>query len=64
VTNTIEEEKEVNQQVISGRIIFSGHGFSSRSESLTSSSQVSTLHRGGSSTNFTMAGQDPTIRLP
>jgi hypothetical protein len=64
VTKTSEEEKPVNQQVISGRIIFTGCGSSSRSASSTSSSQVSTPCGGGSSTNFTMEGQDPTIRLP
>jgi hypothetical protein len=64
VTNTTEEEKEINQQVISGSIIFSGRGSSSRSASLASRSQVSTLCGSGSSTNFTMGGQDPTIRLP
>jgi hypothetical protein len=53
--------------VISGRRFFTGcasSGNSSKSVSSTSSSQVSTLRRGGSKTNFTMAGQDPTIRLP
>jgi hypothetical protein len=63
-TNRTEEEKLVNQQVVSGRIIFAGHGSSSRSASSTISFQVSTSHGGGSSTNFTMTGQDPTIRLP
>jgi hypothetical protein len=66
-TKTSEEEKSVNQQVISGRRIFTGRGSSgnsSKSVSSTSSIQVSTPCRGGSTTNFTMAGQDPTIRLP
>jgi hypothetical protein len=63
-TNTTEEEKVVNQQVISGRRIFAGRGSSRRSASSASSSQVSTLRGDGSSTNFTMAGHDPTIRLP
>jgi hypothetical protein len=49
--------------VISGRIFFIGPRSSSISASSTSSSQVSTSREGGSSTNFTMAGQDPTIRL-
>jgi hypothetical protein len=64
VTKTSEEEKLVNQQVISGRIIFTGHGSSRRSESSTSSSQVSTPRGGGSLENFTIVGEDPTIRLP
>jgi hypothetical protein len=67
VTKTYEEEKLVNQQVISGRRIFTGRGSSGnsrRSVSSTSSSQVSTPRGGGSTTKFTMAGQDPTIRLP
>jgi hypothetical protein len=66
-TKTSEEEILVNQQVISGRRIFTGQGssvISSRSISSTSSSQVSTLAGGGSTTNFTLAGMDPTIRLP
>jgi hypothetical protein len=66
-TKTSEEEKPVNQQVISGRMIFTGCGStrnSSRSVSSSSSSQLSTSHEGGSITNFTMEGQDPTIRLP
>ena len=66
-TKTYEEEKMVNQQVISGRSTFTGcgsSGNSSKSVSSTSSIQVSTPHRGGSTTNFIMAGQDPTIRLP
>jgi hypothetical protein len=64
---TTKEEKLVNQQVISGRIIFTEcwlSGNSRRSIISTSRIQVSTLCRGGSSTNFTMEGQDPTIRLP
>jgi hypothetical protein len=64
VTNTTEEEKTVNQKVISSRRIFSECGSSNRSASLESSSQVSTLREGGSSANFTMAGQDITIKLP
>jgi hypothetical protein len=64
VTKTTQEEKVVNQQVISGRVIFSGCGSNSRSVSSTSTSQVSTPRGGGRSTNFTMLGQDPTIRLP
>jgi hypothetical protein len=66
VTKTSEEERPVNQQVISGRRIFIGSessGNSSRGVSSTSSSRVSTPHGGGSTKNFTMAGQDPTIRL-
>jgi hypothetical protein len=63
-TKTSEEEKPINQQVISGRRFFIGHGSSSRSASSTSSSQVSTLREGGRSKNFTMEEQDPTIRLP
>jgi hypothetical protein len=62
-TNTTEEEKAVNQQVISGKIIFPGRGSNSKSASSTSSSQVSTPRGGGSSTNFTMEGKDPTIKL-
>jgi hypothetical protein len=67
VTKTSEEEKSVNQQVISGRRIFTRRGSSgnsSRSVSSTSNIQVSTPHGGGSITKFTMARQDPTIRLP
>jgi hypothetical protein len=66
-TKTSEEEETFRQQVISGRRILVGcgsSGNSSKSISSTSSSQVSTPHRGGSTTNFTMAGVDPTIRLP
>jgi hypothetical protein len=66
-TKTYEEEKPINQQEISGRRIFTkcgSSGNSSRSVSSTSSSQVSTLCRIGSTTNFIMAGQDQTIRLP
>jgi hypothetical protein len=63
VTKTYAEEKLVNQQVISGRIIFTGCDSSRRSVSSASRIQVSTPCEGGSSTNFTMAGQDPTIRL-
>ena len=37
---------------------------SSKGISLASSSQVSTPCGGGSTTNFTMVGADPTIRLP
>jgi hypothetical protein len=65
-TKTYEEEKLANQQVISGRRIFIGCGSSGKSSriiSSTSSNQVYTPHRGGSSENFTMIGQDPTIRL-
>jgi hypothetical protein len=58
-TKTSEEEKEIKQQVISGGIIFTRRGSRSRSASSTSSIQVSTLHRGGSSINFTMARQYP-----
>jgi hypothetical protein len=53
--------------VISGRRILVGSGSSGNSRiniSSTSSSQVSTPHRGGSTKNFTMEGKDPTIRLP
>jgi hypothetical protein len=64
MTNTTEEEKVVNQKMISGRIIFIGCGSSSISESSTSNIQVYTLCGGGSSKSFTMAGQDPTLRLP
>jgi hypothetical protein len=49
--------------VISGRLIFSGHGSSSKSASSTSSSQVSTPCVGGHLETFTMEGQYPTIRL-
>jgi hypothetical protein len=66
-TKTNEGRKMVNQQVISGRSIFTGrgsNGISSKSLSSTHSSQVSTPRRGGSSINFTMARLDPTIRLP
>jgi hypothetical protein len=63
-TKIFEEEKPVNQQVISDRILSTERGSSSRSASLAGSNQVSTLHEGGISTNFTMEGQDPTIRLP
>jgi hypothetical protein len=63
-TNITEKEKAVNQQVISGRRFFSGRGSSRKSVSSTSSSQVYTPRGGGSSTNFTMAGQYPTIKLP
>jgi hypothetical protein len=62
-TNTTKEEKIINQQVISGRRIFSGCGSSSRCASPTSSILVSTQCGGGISTNFTMTGQDPTIKL-
>jgi hypothetical protein len=67
VTKTSEEEKMVNQQVISGRRIFTGCGSSGnsrRSISSTSNNQVSTPYGGGSTTNFIMEGVDPTIRLP
>jgi hypothetical protein len=64
VITTNKEEKPVNQQVISGRRIFPRCGSSSRSASSTSINQVSTPLEGGSSTNFTMVGLDPTIRLP
>ena len=53
--------------MISGRRICTrggSNGKSRRSISSTSTSQVSTLHGGGSTTKFTMEGQDPTIRLP
>jgi hypothetical protein len=66
-TKTFEEEKLVNHQVISGRRILTECGSSassSRSLFLASISQVSTLREGGSTTNFTIARQDPTIRLP
>jgi hypothetical protein len=52
--------------VISGRRILVGRGCSgsSRRSIISSiSSQVSTSHGGGSETNFTMAGVDPTIQL-
>jgi hypothetical protein len=64
LTKTTEEEKLVNQQVIGGRRIFvirGSSGISSKSLSSTSNSQVSTPYRGGSTTNFIMAGVDPTI---
>lgn len=51
----------------SGRRIFIGcgsSGSSSRRSSSTRNNQVYTSHRGVSSTSFTMAGVDPTIRLP
>jgi hypothetical protein len=51
--------------VVEGFLVGCGSsGNSSRSISSTSSNQVSTPCRGGSTTNFTMEGQDPTIRLP
>jgi hypothetical protein len=52
--------------VISGRRILVGCGSSGNSRKIiisASSSQVSTTHGGGSTTKFTMAGVDPTIRL-
>jgi hypothetical protein len=67
VTKTSKEEKLVNQQVIRGRRTFTGHGSSGKSSrrvSSKSSSQLSTPCGGGSKTNFTMEGQDSTIRLP
>jgi len=39
-------------------------GNSSGITSWISSSHLYTLHIGGSTTNFTMAGENPTIRLP
>jgi hypothetical protein len=52
--------------VISGRRIFIGRessGNSRRGVSSTSSNQVFSPHGSGITTNFTMEGQDPTIRL-
>jgi hypothetical protein len=66
VTKTYEEEKTFRQQVISGRLLL-GHessGNSTKSISSVSSSRVYTPRGGGSTTNFTMAGVDPTIMLP
>jgi hypothetical protein len=65
-TKTSKEEEPFRKQVISGRrilVVRWSSGNSSKSISLASSSQVSTPHGGGSTTNFTMAGVDPTIRL-
>jgi hypothetical protein len=67
VNKTSEEEKLVNQQVISGRRIFiegGSNGNLSRSISSTSSIHVSTPHGGGITPKFTMVGVDTTIRLP
>jgi hypothetical protein len=63
---TSQEEKLVNQQVISGKRIFiecGSSGNSSRSISSKCISQVSKPHEGGITTNFIMEGQYPTIML-
>jgi hypothetical protein len=64
---TSNEEKQVNQQLISGKRIFAGNGSSGssrRSISTPSSIQVSTSRESGTTKNFTMVGQDHIIRLP
>jgi hypothetical protein len=56
-TKTSKEVETFNQQVISGRRILIGHGSSGNSNKIissTSRNQVSRLHRGGSTTKFTM----------
>jgi hypothetical protein len=66
-TMTIIEEYHVNHQVISGRGIFierGSIGSSSRILSSKRTNQFSTPYGGVSSASFTMAGVDPTIRLP
>jgi hypothetical protein len=63
VTNTYEEEKPINQQVISSRIIF-GQGYNSSGSNSMSNNQVSTPCQGGRTTSFKMAGHDPTNRFP
>jgi hypothetical protein len=66
-TKTYEEEETFKEPSINGRSILIGRGSSGnsiKSITSTSSSQVYTLHGGGSTTNFTMEGADPTIWLP
>jgi hypothetical protein len=66
-TKKSEEEEPVRKQVICGRSLLVGLGSSGNSSisiCSTSSSQVSTLHGGGSTTNIAMAGVYPTIFLP
>jgi hypothetical protein len=63
-TKTSKEEKSVNQHVISGRRIFTRRGSSGNSSRSVSSETSSQVSKGGSTTNFTMKIQDPTIRLP
>jgi hypothetical protein len=66
-TNTPERTPTFRQLNFSGRRETrqgSNQGKSTGGESSGSNSQLSTPHGGSSSTQFKMAGQDPTIRLP
>jgi hypothetical protein len=67
VTNTPERTPPFRQLNFSGRKTTgstSNQGATTGGASSGSSSQVSTPRRGSSSSQFNMAGHDPTIRLP
>jgi hypothetical protein len=66
-TNTPERTPPFRKPNFSGRKTTgntSKQGETTGGASSGSSSQISTPHRGSSSTQFNMAGHDPTIRLP
>jgi hypothetical protein len=67
MTKTYEEKEEFRKPPINSRRILVGRGSSGNSSGSMNSdnnSQLSTPCAGGGTTNFTMAGHDPTIQLP